>query len=94
MGRVRMPAPLSPLVSGTTYRRGVHLLLGGVILLPYLLLGVVFANMLAGPRGGRPAALLLLVAAAAIAAVPALVSPELCGCPIYRQNPSSMWHQP
>ncbi|MGN9911446.1 sensor histidine kinase [Phytohabitans sp. LJ34] len=68
-----MPAPLSPLVSGTTYRRGVHLLLGGVILLPYLLLGVVFADMLAGPRGGRTAALLLLVAAAAIAAVPAFL---------------------
>jgi len=70
---VRMPAPLSPLLSGTTYRRGVHLLLGGVILLPYLLLGVVFADMLAGPRGGRPAVLLLLVAAVAIAAVPAFL---------------------
>jgi signal transduction histidine kinase len=73
MGRVRMPAALSPLVSGTTYRRGVHLLLGGVILLPHLLLGVVFADMLAGPRGERPAVLLLLVAAAAIAAVPAFL---------------------
>lgn len=73
MARVRVPAALAPLVSGTTYRRGVHLLLGGVILLPYLLLGVVFARMLAGPPGDRPAALLLLVAAAAIAAVPAFL---------------------
>jgi signal transduction histidine kinase len=68
-----MPAALSPLVSGTTYRRGVHLLLGGVILLPYLLLGAVLADMVAGPPGERPAALLLLVAAAAIAAVPAFL---------------------
>jgi signal transduction histidine kinase len=73
MGRVRTPAALAPLVSATTYRRGVHLLLGGVILLPYLLLGAVFADMLAGPRDERPAVLLLLVAAAAIAAVPAFL---------------------
>jgi signal transduction histidine kinase len=70
MARVRI---LAPLASGTTYRRGVHLLLGGVILLPYLLLGTVFAEMLAGPREGRPAVLLLLVTAAAIAAVPAFL---------------------
>jgi signal transduction histidine kinase len=70
---VRTPAPLVPLVSGRTYRRGVHLLLGGVILLPYLLLGAVFADMLAGPPGERPAVLLLLGAAAAIAAVPAFL---------------------
>jgi signal transduction histidine kinase len=73
MGRVRTPAALAPLVSGTTYRRGTHLLLGGVIVLPYILLGTVFADTLADPRGGGPAALPLLVAAAAIAAVPAFL---------------------
>ena len=35
---------LAPLVRGSTYRRGVYLLLGGVVLLPYVLLGVAFAG--------------------------------------------------
>ncbi|WP_345540109.1 sensor histidine kinase [Phytohabitans rumicis] len=64
---------LGPLASGRTYRRGVHLLLGAVILLPYVLLGVTFARMLTGPREYRGAALLLLAVTGAIAAVPAFM---------------------
>jgi hypothetical protein len=44
---------LAPLVRGSTYRRGVYLLLGGVVLLPYVLLGVAFAARAAG-GGDRP----------------------------------------
>ena len=36
-----MIAALSPLVRATTYRRAVFLLLDGVLVLPYVLLGVV-----------------------------------------------------
>jgi signal transduction histidine kinase len=49
----------------------VHLLLGAVILLPYVLLGVLFAGMLADHATPRPVALFILVAAAVIGAVPA-----------------------
>ncbi|MDG4785172.1 histidine kinase [Micromonospora sp. WMMD1102] len=63
-------AALAPLTSGATYRRGVFLLLGGVLLLPYLLLGTVFAEMLRSAEVPRPAVLLLLAVAATIAAVP------------------------
>ncbi|WP_323373454.1 sensor histidine kinase [Plantactinospora alkalitolerans] len=63
-------AVLAPLTSGTTYRRGVFLLLGGVLLLPYGMLVTVFAEMLRGRMASRAAIVVLIVAAAAIAAVP------------------------
>jgi signal transduction histidine kinase len=63
---------LAPLVRGSTYRRGVYLLLGGVVLLPYVLLGFAFAGLLRAP-GEVPRALtaLLLVVTVPIALVPA-----------------------
>ncbi|MGW4461179.1 sensor histidine kinase [Micromonospora sp. NPDC004704] len=61
---------LAPLVRGTTYRRGVFLLLGGVLLLPYLLLGVLFGTMLTGSDTPRGATVLVLAVAVVIAAVP------------------------
>ncbi|MPZ26080.1 MAG: two-component sensor histidine kinase [Micromonosporaceae bacterium] len=68
-----VPAVLAPLVRGSTYRRGVHLLLGGVILLPYLLLGVAFGSLLRS--GSSPAVTLVLLAVTAvIAVVPAFLS--------------------
>ncbi|AVT41403.1 sensor histidine kinase [Plantactinospora sp. BB1] len=63
-------AALAPLTSGATYRRGVFLLLGGVLLLPYLLLVTVFVEMLRTDEVPRAAVLLLVAVAAAIAAVP------------------------
>lgn len=62
----------APLVNGSTYRRGVYLLLGGVLLLPYVLLGVAFAQML---RSDSPKviSLLLLGVTAAIACAPAFL---------------------
>ncbi|MEU9889358.1 histidine kinase [Sphaerisporangium sp. NPDC051011] len=68
-------ALVAPLVSGTTYRRAVHLLLGAVLLLPYILLGVAFAGMFAVP--GEPYGLLVLVLA--LVAVIGLVPPFLRG---------------
>jgi signal transduction histidine kinase len=59
---------LAPLRAGLTYRRAVHLLLGAVLLLPYLALGVLFASAL-GQGGTDPASLGLLMAVAVGAAV-------------------------
>jgi signal transduction histidine kinase len=66
-------AIVAPLVSGSTYRRGVHLLLGGVLLLPYALLGVAFVQLLRSdsPRG---LSLFLLGVAAVIAGAPAFLA--------------------
>ncbi|GII65585.1 two-component sensor histidine kinase [Sphaerisporangium krabiense] len=64
-----------PLFSATTYRRAVHLLLGGVLLLPYLLLGWAFARMYAVP--GAPQVLLAVVLA--VTALVGLVPPFLRG---------------
>lgn len=63
---------LAPLVSGATYRRGVHLLLGGVLLLPYVLLGVAFTQLFQSqtPRG---LSLLLLALTVLIAGTPAFL---------------------
>ena len=59
---VRLAAPL---VSPTTYRRGAFLLLGGVLLLPYGIVGVGLEGL--ARDGGTPLALLLaLVAATAV----------------------------
>ena len=57
---------LGPLSRASTYRRAVHLLLGAVILLPYVLLGGVLVRMVADAT----ATLLIAAVAAAIAAVP------------------------
>jgi signal transduction histidine kinase len=61
---------LRPLVRASTYRRAVFLLLGAVILLPYLLLAVVLGRMLAEDSANRAAELLIAAVAAAVAAVP------------------------
>jgi signal transduction histidine kinase len=69
-----MTALLRPLVQAGTYRRAVFLLLGAVILLPYLLLVTVLARMVAQDSANRVAALLIAAVAAAIAAVPPFLS--------------------
>ncbi|MEV2241251.1 histidine kinase [Micromonospora sp. NPDC049891] len=63
-------APLRPLVAGSTWRRGVFLLLGGVLALPYALLGVAFGQLFATSGAPRLLVLVLLVPAATIAVVP------------------------
>ncbi|MGI5213790.1 sensor histidine kinase [Plantactinospora sp. CA-290183] len=63
-------AALAPLTSGSTYRRGTFLLLGGVLLLPYVLLTVAFTQMLADGAVPRAATMVVLAVAAVIAAVP------------------------
>ncbi|MEU7906767.1 histidine kinase [Actinoplanes sp. NPDC049118] len=69
---MRIPAPLAPLVSGATYRRGVHLLLGAVLLLPYVLLGFGFHRIMTD--GDSPGGILLsLGAAVVIGTVPAFL---------------------
>ncbi|MEU9504856.1 histidine kinase [Micromonospora sp. NPDC048170] len=64
------PRVLAPLVTGSTWRRGVFLLLGGVLALPYVLLAAAFAQMLTQSEVPRPLVLALLGVAATIAAVP------------------------
>ncbi|MEV4620848.1 histidine kinase [Asanoa sp. NPDC049573] len=64
---------LAPLVRGSTYRRGVHLLLGGVIVLPYALLTVVFVSMLTGDDVPPPATWALILISAVIAVTPAFL---------------------
>ena len=54
---------LAPLVRGSTYRRGVYLLLGGAVLLPYVLLGVAFTRLLAAPGEVRSRAVAAIPAA-------------------------------
>ncbi|MEV4497550.1 histidine kinase [Micromonospora arborensis] len=66
-------AALAPLVAGTTWRRGVFLLLGGVLALPYGLLVVTFAQLLADPEIPRSLVYALLVIAVVIAVVPLLL---------------------
>ncbi|MCL7458627.1 histidine kinase [Micromonospora echinofusca] len=61
---------VAPLVAASTWRRGVFLLLGGVLALPYVLLAVAFAQMLSRSDVPRPLVLALLGVAATIAAVP------------------------
>jgi signal transduction histidine kinase len=71
--RPRPAAVLAPLLRGSTYRRGVYLLLGGVVLLPYVLLGVTFAQLLTAGEVPRAAVVLLLAVTVAIAVVPAFL---------------------
>jgi signal transduction histidine kinase len=69
-----MPAAaLAPLLRGSTYRRGVYLLLGGVVVLPYVLLGATFAQMLTAGEVPRAAVVLLLAVTVVIALVPAFL---------------------
>jgi len=65
---------LRPLVSAATYRSGVYLLLGAVVLLPYLLIAASFATMLANEPQERPWVLVLLVVTVLIAITPALLA--------------------
>ncbi|WP_155351142.1 sensor histidine kinase [Acrocarpospora pleiomorpha] len=67
---MRIRAVVAPLVSGATYRRGVHLLLGGVLLLPYLLVGTTFAQMLSMSETPRAPTLVVLVLAVVVGLVP------------------------
>jgi signal transduction histidine kinase len=57
---------LAPLIRASTYRRAVHLLLGAVILLPYVLLGGVLVRMVADATAN----LIIAAVAAAIVAIP------------------------
>ncbi|MET8254098.1 histidine kinase [Micromonospora sp. NPDC005197] len=66
-------AALAPLVAGSTWRRGVFLLLGGVLALPYGVLAVTFAQMLTDSEIPRPLVYVLLVIAVLIAVVPLLL---------------------
>ncbi|PZG03107.1 two-component sensor histidine kinase, partial [Micromonospora craterilacus] len=63
-------AALRPLIAGSTWRRGVFLLLGGVLALPYGVLVVTFAQLFGNPEAPWPLVLALLVLATAIAVVP------------------------
>ncbi|WP_308249969.1 sensor histidine kinase [Sphaerisporangium fuscum] len=63
-------AMVAPLVSGATYRRGVHLLLGGVLLLPYVLVGLAFVQMFTMPRPPYALLGLVLLLAVVIGVVP------------------------
>ncbi|GAA2851917.1 two-component sensor histidine kinase [Actinoplanes cyaneus] len=68
-----LPGLVAPLISGVTYRRGVHLLLGAVIALPYVLLAVAFRRMIAEDPANRSLFVVTAVVAAAVAAVPAFL---------------------
>jgi signal transduction histidine kinase len=65
---------LAPLTAGLTYRRYVHLLLGAVLLLPYLALVALFATSIL--EGGMdPLSFVLLVVPATVAAVGVVLVP-------------------
>lgn len=69
-----VPAVLKPLTSAATYRCGVHLMLGAVILLPYVLLTASFAIVLATEPQELPWVMVLLVVALVIAIAPAFMA--------------------
>ncbi|MER7889228.1 histidine kinase [Micromonospora sp. NPDC094482] len=66
-------AAVAPLVAASTWRRGVFLLLGGVLVLPYVLLAVAFWQLFTGPAVPRLLSVGLLVVAVLIAVVPLLL---------------------
>jgi signal transduction histidine kinase len=70
---VGVRAVIRPLTSGATYQRGVYLLLGGVIALPYALLAAMFAGLLSQPVIGRGLIIAMLVLTVVIGAVPAFL---------------------
>ncbi|GIJ79276.1 Histidine kinase [Micromonospora phaseoli] len=63
-------AALRPLIAGTTWQRGVFLLLGGVLAVPYGVLAVTFAQLFGSPEVPWPLVFVLLVPATVIAVVP------------------------
>ncbi|MFR9779551.1 sensor histidine kinase [Micromonospora sp. MS34] len=65
---------LRPLVRGSTWRRGVFLLLGGVLALPYALLAATFVQLFGDGGVPRPLGFGLLLVAAVIAAVPVFLA--------------------
>ncbi|MEU2613372.1 histidine kinase [Micromonospora sp. NPDC007271] len=65
---------LGPLVRGSTWRRAVFLLLGGVLALPYALLAGAFAQMLAIDDVPRAVVFGLLLVAVVLAAVPVFLT--------------------
>ncbi len=67
-------AVLKSLSSGSTYRRGVYLLLGGVIALPYALLAAMFAMMFTQEGAQLGMIIALLTVTIVIASVPAFLS--------------------
>jgi signal transduction histidine kinase len=67
---------VAPLVSGATYRRAVFLVLGGLLLAPYVLLAVVFDRLWREPGAPRGA----LVPLAAVALCLAVAPPFLGVC--------------
>ncbi|MCW3839324.1 histidine kinase [Micromonospora yasonensis] len=71
---MRVRGVLAPLVRGSTWRRGVFLLLGGVLALPYALLAVAFVQLLGNDQVPRPLGFGLLLVGVAIAAVPVFLA--------------------
>ncbi|MFE9958210.1 sensor histidine kinase [Micromonospora sp. NPDC005299] len=69
-----VPGVLAPLVRGSTWRRAVFLLLGGVLALPYALLAAAFAQLLGNADVPRPVGAGLLLVAAGLAAVPVFLA--------------------
>lgn len=65
---------LHPLTSATTYRCGVYLLLGAVVLLPYVLLSAAFVKLLTTQAQQRPWLIVLLVVTLLIAVGPAFLA--------------------
>lgn len=61
---------LAPLVDRVTFRRGVHALLGGAVLIPYVLLAVGFAQMFADPEMPVGPVAVLVAVTVVIATVP------------------------
>ncbi|TDC41710.1 histidine kinase [Micromonospora sp. KC213] len=64
----------APLVRGSTWRRAVFLLLGGVLALPYALLVVAFARLLGSADVPRPLGFGLLLVGAGLAVVPVFLA--------------------
>jgi signal transduction histidine kinase len=71
---VRFYPDLGPLIRATTYRRAVFLLLGGVLVLPYVLLGVVAYRLLEDPGAPRGAAVAVIAVGIMVAVIPPLLS--------------------
>ncbi|MET8910813.1 histidine kinase [Micromonospora sp. NPDC004551] len=69
-----VPGVLAPLVRGSTWRRAVFLLLGGVLALPYALLAAAFAQLLGNAGVPRPVGFGLLLVGAGLAGVPVFLA--------------------
>lgn len=64
---------VGPLLRGATYRRGVYLLLGGVLGLPYALLAGLFWRAWSAPAAPRLTLLLMMLGSGLIGLVPAFL---------------------